>query len=126
MRVLLNIALILSLLTEVMAAASLIGGPEGISAAGKGGMWSMHYGFAALAIASATIWIWPHRNNLAAVTAVLGILLTFHSGLFVSLALAGDQMAGMIVHATLALLFIFLFAMRSKWCANENNSEEAP
>ena len=117
MKILFNTVLILSLLTEAMAATTLIGGPEGIAAAGKGGMWSMHYGFAAFAIASASLWVWPYRTNIKAVTAILGVLLTFHSGLFVSLALAGDQMVGMIIHAVLASLSLVLFTQRSKWCS---------
>ena len=117
MRILFIILLILNLLTETMAATALIGGPEGLAAAGKGEMWSMHYGFAALAIASATLWLWPYRTNITAVTAILGVLLTFHTGLFLSLAMAGDQMAGMIIHAVLAALSAFLFTQRSKWCA---------
>jgi hypothetical protein len=108
--------LVLNLLTEAMAATFLIGGPEGIAAAGKGEMWSMHYGFAALAIASITIWIWPRRSSLQAVTPILGVLLTFHTGLFLSLAMAGDQAQGMVVHAVLAVLSLFLFTQRSKWC----------
>lgn len=117
MKILFIILLVLNFLTEAMASSALIGGPEGISAAGQGGMWSMHYGFAALAIGSASLWIWPHRTNMKAVTAVLGVLMTFHSGLFVSLTAAGDQQAGMIIHAVLAVLCIFLFTQRSKWCS---------
>lgn len=116
MRTFFTIVLILNFLTEAMAATLLIAGPEGVSAAGKGDMWSMHYGFAALAIASTTVWIWPYRTNMQAVTAVLGVLLTFHSGLFISLATAGDQMPGMVLHAILAVLCIFLFTQRAKWC----------
>jgi hypothetical protein len=118
MKILFMIVLILSLLTETMAATALILGPDGISAAGKGNMWSMHYGFAALAIASATLWIWPYRTNFKAVTGVLGTLLTFHTGLSVSLALAGDQPAGLVIHTLLAVLSILLFARRSKWCSS--------
>ena len=118
MKIVFNIVLILNLLTEAMAATFLIGGPEGIAAAGKGGMWSMHYGFAALAIASMTIWIWPYRTNLKAVTAILGVLLTFHTGLFISLTLAGDQMPGMIIHAVMATLCIIVFTQRKKWCTD--------
>lgn len=116
MKILFNIVLVLNFLTEAMAAISLIGGPEGISAAGQGAMWSMHYGFAAVAIASASIWVWPYRSNMKAVTAILGMLLTFHTGLFISLTLAGDQMAGQVIHAVLASLCILLFTQRSKWC----------
>jgi hypothetical protein len=30
--------------------------------------------------------------------------------------MAGDQNPGMIIHAVLAVLCIFLFSQRSKWC----------
>ena len=113
MKILFNVAIILSALAELFAAGSLIGGPAGISAAGSGEMWSMHYGFAALAIASLSIWIWPHRDNLAAVTVALGVLVVFHVGVCASLAMAGDQAGGMILHGVLAAMFITLFA-RSK------------
>jgi hypothetical protein len=116
MKIAFNTILIFSLLLETMAALSLIGGPQGISAAGSGGMWSMHYGFAALSIASASLWVWPHRTNLKAVTAVLGILMTFHTGLVISLALAGDQMFGLIAHSIVASSCIILFTQRSRWC----------
>lgn len=111
--------LVLNLLTELLAATSLIGGPMGIAAAGHtpGGGWAMHYGFAVIAIASALFWLWPYRSNLSAVTAVLGILLTFHICLFISLSIAGDQQAGMIIHAVLAVFSVVLFSQRKKWCS---------
>ena len=108
----------MNLLTESLAATTLIGGPDGIAAAGKGGMWSMHYGFAALAMASVSLWIWPNRRNLKAVTAVLGVLSTFHTGLFISLTLAGDQQVGQIIHGVMAVLCIVLFTLRARWCKN--------
>ena len=46
MKILFNVVLILSFLFEALASVSLITGPEGISAAGSGNQWSMHYGFA--------------------------------------------------------------------------------
>ena len=52
------------------------------------------------------------------VTAVLGVLRTFHTGLFISLTLAGDQVVGMGLHAVLAVLCLLLFTQRSKWCNN--------
>ena len=69
-----------------------------------------------LLIASASLWVWPYRNSLKAVTAVLGVLCTFHTGLFISLSLAGDQQAGQIIHAVMAVLCIVLFTQRAKWC----------
>lgn len=112
MKILLNSLLILNALTEGLAAATLIGGPGGLSAAGAGQMWSMHYGFAALAIASISIWVWPHRHRLQPITTALGTLLVFHTGLCASLALAGDQAAGMATHGLLALLCVILFLQR--------------
>ncbi len=114
--------LVLNFLAEGMAAAMLIGGPEGVAAAGSGGMWSMHYGFAALAMASASLWVWRVRTDLAAVTAVLGVLLTFHIGILISLSLAGDQMAGVVIHAVLATLCLLAFTQRSKWCIGDATS----
>lgn len=116
MKTLFIILLVLNLLVEALAAATLIGGPGGVAAAGAGNQWSMHYGFAALAIASASLWVWPHRSDPRAVTAVLGVLMIFHSGVFVSLTLAGDQAAGMVIHAVLASLCILLFGTRRRWC----------
>ncbi|MEQ9452475.1 MAG: hypothetical protein RJQ07_12905 [Pseudomonadales bacterium] len=106
--------LVLSCLTELMAAATLIGGPDGLAAAGRGGQWSMHYGFAALAIASLSIWAWPQRQVLAAVTLALGVLATFHIGLAISLAAAGDQQAGLVIHSVLAVLAVLLLTQRGK------------
>ncbi len=117
MRILFVVLLILHLLMETMAAVALIGGPEGISAAGQGAQWSMHYGFAALALASVSLWVWPRRDDLAAVTVALGLLLTFHAGLTLSLAVAGDQAGGMIGHAVLAVISLVLITQRTKVCA---------
>lgn len=117
MQLLFTIVLVLNLLVEGNAAVMLITGPGGLSAAGTGNQWSMHYGFAALAIASASLWLWRWRTDRRAVTPVLGLLLVFHSGLFVSLAVAGDQQAGMIIHAVLAALCLILFTQRARWCA---------
>lgn len=116
MKTLFSIVLIASLLFETLAAVTLLSGPEGIAAAGKGGMWSMHYGFAAIAIASASLWVWPYRSNMKAVTAILGVLMIFHTSLFISLLLTGDQQAGMVIHACLSVLCIGLFTQRAKWC----------
>ena len=116
MKIVFSIVLLLNFLVEGLAAFSLISGPQGISAAGTGGQWSMHYGFAAIAIASAGLWLWPHRSDRTAVTAVLGMLMVFHTGLFISLSIAGDQQAGVVIHAVMAVLCIGLFTQRSKWC----------
>jgi hypothetical protein len=124
MKTLLVAVLILNALTEAMAAAMLIGGPNGVQAAGAGEMWSMHYGFAAVAIASIGLWLWPYRRQMAPVSVALGILLTFHSGLFVSLALAGDQAAGMVVHALLAVLCAVLFFRRASLCDDAGAMEK--
>jgi hypothetical protein len=51
------------------------------------------------------------------VTAVLGILCTFHAGICFSLIMAGDQQAGVVIHSVFAVAFIFLFSQRTKWCS---------
>jgi len=114
LKILFVIILVLSFLTEVLAAVALIGGPEGIAAAGKGGQWSMHYGFAALAIASVSLWTWSKRTVPAVITVTIGVLLVFHSGLAVSLFLAGDQQPGQVIHTVLAGLLLVLFLQRGK------------
>ncbi len=119
MKYLFIVFLVLNFLAEMMAAVSLVAGPAGIAAAGSGGQWSMHYGFGALAFASASLWLWPQRNHLAAVTAVLGILLVFHSGLLVSLILAGDQPVGVGIHGLLAPFCALLFFTRKSWCGTQ-------
>ena len=116
MKILFNVVLILSFFFEALASVSLITGPEGFTAAGSGNQWSMHYGFAALAIASMSLWAWPYRTNLPVVTFALGVLFTFHTGLSISLNLAGDQQAGMIIHSVLSVLCLVLVTQRSKWC----------
>lgn len=122
MHIVLSIALILNALTEILAAASLIGGPEGISAAGAGQMWSMHYGFAALAIASISIWIWPQRYNRHAVTPALLTLIVFHIGLCCSLTLAGDQFGGSVIHGVFVVVFVLLFATRGSYVTDATDA----
>jgi hypothetical protein len=119
MRTLFILVLILNLITEALAATALIGGILGGSAEAQiQGTWAMHYGFAVIAIASALFWVWPYRDQLEAVTAVLGVLVTFHCSVFVSLAIAGDQPVGVVIHAILATLCIVLFTQRSRWCSS--------
>ena len=75
--------LVLNFLIEGLAAAFLIGGPQGILANAQspdGILWTANYGFAAIAIASALFWSWPVRDSRKAVGAVLGILLTRDAG----------------------------------------------
>ena len=120
MKILLSAVLILSFLAEALAAVTLITGPEGVTAPGLGNQWSMHYGFAALAIASISLWTWPYRTNMPVVTFALDVLFTFHTGLSISLNLAGDQQAGMIVHTVLSVLCLVLITQRSKWCVVDN------
>ena len=108
--------LVLNFLAETMAAVSLIAGPDGISAAGSGGQWAMHYGFAVVAIASASLWVWSYRAQLIPVTAVLGTLMVFHIAVAISLTLAGDQQFGMILHTVLSVMALVCFTQRRRWC----------
>ncbi len=119
MKHVLAVVLVLNFLVELLAAASLIGGENGIRAAGASpaGRWSMHYGFAVIAIASAGAWLWPRRHELAALTPVLGILTTFHLAVLTSLLIAGDQPAGVAMHALLGVLFSVLLVLRKRVAA---------
>ncbi len=110
--------LVLNFVFESLAGISLIFGPQGAFSEVQpdSGMWAMNYGFAALAIASAIAWIWPNKENTQAVGSVLGILVTFHILLCISLAIAGNQIAGMVIHGIMAVLCSVLFTQRSKWC----------
>ena len=116
MKLLFSILLVFNLFVEMLAAVATIGGPVGISAAGSGEQWSMHYGFAALAIASLSVWAWPYRSELKPVTVTLGLLMTFHVGLLCSLLIAGDQQVGVVLHSILATLSIGMFSLRRRWC----------
>ena len=109
--------LVLNFLTEALAALSLITGPQGLSQAGSGEMWSMHYGFAALSIASLSVWAFFQRHNASAITVTLGTLLVFHTGVCFSLFAAADQPAGMTIQAVLAVLCALLFFMRGRFTA---------
>lgn len=110
--------LVLNLLLEGIAAFTLVGAGLGLfTIAGlESGMWSMNYGFAAIAIASAIFWVWPHRARRDVVGPVLGILLAFHSLVAVSFAIEGTQVPAIVVHGILGLSGIVLYLRRSSWC----------
>jgi hypothetical protein len=112
--------LVANLVLESIAAVTLIGAGLGLFVIPgfESGMWSMNYGFAAVAIASTLFWVWPYRSKAEAVGPVLGILLAFHALVSVSFAVQGQQMPSIIVHAIMALLGIILYARRSAWCTN--------
>ena len=114
---LLAAALVLNLLAEATAALALIGGANGLGAPPDANRWSMHYGFAVIAIASAGVWLWPHRREPGALSPVLGMLATFHVAVLTSLWIAGDQPAGVVLHGVLAPLFVLLFVLRGRLAA---------
>ena len=112
--------LVLNFILEGLAAITLIGATLGLFSIEQleSGTWSMNYGFAAIAIASAILWVWPHRARREAVGPVLGILLSFHTLVFVSFAIQGNQVQPTIVHGVMAVLAIYLYSQRSKWCVD--------
>ncbi|MEM6999946.1 MAG: hypothetical protein AAF529_04110 [Pseudomonadota bacterium] len=113
------VVLVLNFLFETLAGVALITGPTGLGADSwaADGMWGMNYGFGALAIASMLLWVWPLRTNLAAVSVALGVLITFHVGLTISLAIPGNQMAPMLAHAVMAVLCIVAYTQRRRWAS---------
>ncbi|MDH3619894.1 MAG: hypothetical protein OER91_03325 [Gammaproteobacteria bacterium] len=118
MKNLFTIYLVLNLVLEGIAAVTLLGAGTGLFTIDQfeGGMWSMNYGFAAIAIASAIFWVWPHRSKQDVVGPVLGILLVFHAALALSFMIQSTQTPSIIVHGCMALLGIFLYMRRSAWC----------
>jgi len=110
--------LVLNLLLEGVAAITLIGAALGLlSIAGlESGFWSMNYGFAAIAIASAIFWVWPHRSKHEAVGPVLGILFSFHAFVSISFAIDGAQVGPVVMHGAMAALAIYLYSRRATWC----------
>lgn len=118
MKKLFSAYLVLNFVLELLAAITLIGGTLGLFSVAQleTGMWSMNYGFAAIAMASTVFWVWPHRSSHAAVGSVLGILLTFHALVSVSFAIQGDQVTPIVAHAIMAIVAIFFYSQRTKWC----------
>jgi len=112
--------LVLNLILEAIAAFTLIGAGLGLITIAQleSGLWSMNYGFAAIAIASALFWVWPHKSKRDVVGPVLGILLTFHALISVSFGIQGTQVPSIVVHGIMALLGMFLYARRSTWCTD--------
>lgn len=115
-----SVILILNVLFEGLAAAALIFAPQSALAPGDGVTWARNYGFAALAMASTSLWLWPYRSNLQAVTAMCGVLVVFHAGLCLSLFIAGgDSVGAGVAHGVLGVLFLVAFLQRNRWCSAE-------
>jgi hypothetical protein len=118
LKILFIVVLVLNFLFEGAAGVALILGPEGALSdfRPEDGMWAMNYGFAALAVASVALWVWPHRTDSRVVGTVLGFLTTFHLLLAVSLSIPGNQFGAMMTHGIMGVLCLFLFTQRSRWC----------
>jgi|TARA_B110000091_G_scaffold158825_1_gene169206 hypothetical protein len=110
--------LIANLLIESAGAFALFAAPEFLVDAGNASavLWSWNYGFVALAVGSAVFWTWPHRDSFPAAGAVLGILFSFHLAIAVALAIAGELFVDVILHGAFAVLCLYLFTHRLKWC----------
>ena len=110
--------LIANLLIESVGAFALFAAPEFLVDAGNASavMWAWNYGFVALAVGSAIFWTWPHRDSFTAAGAVLGILFSFHLAIAVALAIADELFVDVVLHGAFALLCLYLFAQRSRWC----------
>ena len=65
MKTLFTTYLLLNLILEGIAAVTLVGAGLGLFTIAQleSGMWSMNYGFAAIAIASALFCVWPCRSR---------------------------------------------------------------
>ena len=111
--------LVTNLLLEGLAGIGLIGATLAIFTVEQleTGMWTLVYGFAALAMASVIFWVWPHRTRREAVGPVLGILLTFHALVAAAFALQGNEVPLVIVHGLMAAFGIYLYSQKSAWSA---------
>lgn len=110
--------LIANLLIEAVGAAALFAAPEMLVDAGNASalLWAWNYGFVALGVGSAVFWAWPHRDSFAAAGAVLGILFSFHIAIAVALAIADELFVDVVLHGAFAIVCLYLFTQRSRWC----------
>ena len=111
-------ALIANLLIEGVGAFALFAAPEFLVDAGNASavLWSWNYGFVALAVGSAVFWTWPHRDSFTAAGALLGILFSFHLAIAVVLVIADELFVDVFLHGAFAVLSLYLFAHRLRWC----------
>lgn len=118
MKKLYSAVLVANLLIEAVGAAALFAAPGMLVDAENASalMWARNYGFVALAVGSAVFWTWPHRDSFQAAGAVLGILLSFHIAISVALAIAGELFVDVVLHGAFAVVCVYLFTQRSKWC----------
>jgi hypothetical protein len=112
--------LIANLLIEGVGASALLVSPEFLvdTANASARLWSWNYGFVALGVGSAVFWTWPHRDSFAAAGAVLGILFSFHLAITVALAIVDELFVDVVLHGAFAVLCLYLFTQRSKWCVD--------
>ena len=112
--------LIANLLIECTGAGALLAAPELLVDTGNASaaLWSWNYAFVALGVGSAVFWAWPHRDSFAAAGAVLGILFSFHLAIAVALAIADELFIDVVLHGAFAVLCLYLFARRSRWCVH--------
>ena len=110
MKIFLLLMLALHALLEGGLGLFVIVSPQA-AAPGLDGMTT--YGFAAVTMALAVAWLWPHRHNVAVLGTVLGILATFHTALSLAMLMA-SMLAGIILHVVIAACFWFLWIKRAE------------
>lgn len=118
MKKLYSTVLIANLLVESIGALALFAAPDFLVDTGNANavLWAWNYGFVTLGVGSAVFWTWPHRDNFAAAGAVLGILFSFHLAIAVALAIADELFVDVVLHGAFAVLCLWLFTQRSRWC----------
>jgi len=120
MRKLYSAVLVANLLIEVVGASVLLTAPDFLVDADNSSalLWSWNYGFVALAVGSAVFWAWPHRDSFAAAGIALGLLFSFHLAIAVALAIADALFGDVVLHSAFAILCLYLFTQRSRWCVD--------
>ena len=124
MKRLLMVVLAINFLFEGFIAIVLIASPQTLvpSEQIEGLSWAINYGFAALAMASVTLWVWRFMDDFRVMGPALGILAVFHTGLTIGTGMSASTGAGFgptIVHGLLGLACWFLLFQRSKWCEDQ-------
>ncbi|MEN3976321.1 hypothetical protein [Emcibacter sp. SYSU 3D8] len=118
MKKLYSAILVANLMIEGVGASVLFAAPQILVDTGNSSamLWAWNYGFVALAVGSAVFWTWSHRDSFAAAGAVLGILFSFHLAIAVALTIADTLFADVVVHGVFAVLCLYLYTQRPKWC----------
>ena len=108
MKLLFWLTLTANLLLELYAALNLLLGDAGLLADTGQNAWSIHYAFAAITIASVSIWLACYLNVPGVTYVLFGYLCTFHLLLFISAIIVSGKFYAILFHAFMAIASLAL------------------